>query len=119
MLALSIRQPWAWLILHAGKDVENRTWPTRYRGRVWIHAGKGCTRREWAEAAAFAAMCGHWITPPLEDLPRGGIVGSVVITGCKTAVESPWFAGPWGFTLERPEAQTFRPCDGRLGFFEP
>lgn len=25
-LALSVRQPWAWAIIHAGKDIENRTW---------------------------------------------------------------------------------------------
>ena len=28
MKALSIRQPWAWAILHAGKDIENRDWRT-------------------------------------------------------------------------------------------
>ncbi len=33
-VALSIRQPWAWLIIHACKDVENRDWPTRVRGRA-------------------------------------------------------------------------------------
>ena len=38
MKALSIRQPWAWLILHGGKDIENRTWATKLRGRVLIHA---------------------------------------------------------------------------------
>ena len=41
MLALSIRQPWAWLILRAGKDVENRDWSTKVRGRVLIHASVG------------------------------------------------------------------------------
>lgn len=34
MIALSIRQPWAWHILHSGKDIENRDWPTKFRGRV-------------------------------------------------------------------------------------
>ena len=32
MKCLSIRQPWAWAIIHAGKDIENRCWPTSYRG---------------------------------------------------------------------------------------
>lgn len=32
--ALSVRQPWAWAIVHAGKDVENRNWPTPHRGRL-------------------------------------------------------------------------------------
>jgi hypothetical protein len=31
--ALSIRQPWAWLICHAGKNIENRPWRTQFRGR--------------------------------------------------------------------------------------
>ena len=39
MPALSIRQPWAWAILHAGKDIENRSWRTAFRGEVLIHAG--------------------------------------------------------------------------------
>ena len=36
--ALTIRQPWADLIMSGAKDVENRTWSTSYRGRLWIHA---------------------------------------------------------------------------------
>jgi hypothetical protein len=36
--ALSIRQPWAWLIVQGDKDIENRS--TTYRRRVLIHAGK-------------------------------------------------------------------------------
>jgi len=52
---LSIRQPWAWAIVHAGKDIENRNWPTRFRGRFLIHAAKGCTREEYLDACAFMA----------------------------------------------------------------
>jgi hypothetical protein len=47
MKALSIRQPWAWLILNAGKDIENRDWPTHFRGRFLIHASKGMTHDEY------------------------------------------------------------------------
>jgi hypothetical protein len=39
MMALTIRQPWAWAIAAAGKDVENRSWHTGYRGPLAIHAG--------------------------------------------------------------------------------
>jgi hypothetical protein len=49
MKALSIRQPWAWLILNAGKDIENRDWLTRFRGPFLIHASKGMTRAEDTE----------------------------------------------------------------------
>ena len=38
--ALSVRQPWAWALLYGGKTIENRTWPTRHRGRIWIHASE-------------------------------------------------------------------------------
>ncbi len=43
MKCLSVRQPWASLIIRGTKDVENRTWDTDYRGRLAIHASK---RRE-------------------------------------------------------------------------
>jgi hypothetical protein len=36
--ALTIRQPWAYAILRLGKDVENRSWRTHYRGPLLIHA---------------------------------------------------------------------------------
>ncbi|WP_234838619.1 ASCH domain-containing protein [Sinorhizobium meliloti] len=39
-LAISIMQPWAWLIVNGHKDIENRDWPTKSRGPVAIHAGK-------------------------------------------------------------------------------
>lgn len=120
--ALSIRQPWAWAILHAGKDVENRSWPTRFRGRVLIHAGKAFDGpagaayhdgREWALAAG--------VKPPdsADDLLRGGIVGSVEIVDCVRDMASKWFEGPYGFVLRNPIVLPFRPCKGSLGFFKP
>ncbi len=39
-LALSVRQPWAELILRGRKTIELRTWDTDYRGPLWLHAGK-------------------------------------------------------------------------------
>jgi tetratricopeptide (TPR) repeat protein len=60
MKALSIRQPWAWLIVHGVKDVENRTWRTNFRGRFLVHAGmrfdEDGHRRIWAEAHASKAL---------------------------------------------------------------
>ncbi|WP_313671985.1 ASCH domain-containing protein [Sphingobacterium multivorum] len=38
MKALSIKQPWASLIAHGIKDIENRTWATKHRGTIYIHA---------------------------------------------------------------------------------
>lgn len=119
--ALSIRQPWAWLILHAGKDIENRTWPTRFRGRVLIHASKGMTRDEYAMAWQFADSVRdqHIELPPFESLERGGIVGEVEIVGCVVRSTSEWFVGYYGFELSNPKPLPFMPCRGALGFFRP
>lgn len=117
MKALSIRQPWAWLILHGGKDIENRTWKTNFRGRVLIHAAKGMTDAEYAVASRYASR--RWISLPLfEKLPRGGIVGSVEIVDCVQQDASRWFEGPHGFKLTNPESLPFVPLKGALGFFE-
>lgn len=132
MMALSIRQPWASLILKAGKDIENRTWSTRYRGRILIHAAKGMTRDEHEDAIAFAVEAirsdprnaGNPKTTLRElgfafkDLQRGGIIGSVEIVDCVSDSASPWFVGPQGFVLRDPQPLPFRPLKGRLGFFE-
>lgn len=40
MKALTVRPPWAWALIYGGKDVENRTWSTKYRGPIAIHAGQ-------------------------------------------------------------------------------
>lgn len=120
MKAISIRQPWAWLILNAGKDIENRSWPTKIRGRVLIHASKGMTRAEYADATdPLWASRGESIDlPPFEDLERGGIVGSVEIVDCVRESDSPWFNGDWGFVLSNPKTLPFQPVNGQLGFFE-
>lgn len=120
-VALSIRQPWAWLILHAGKDIENRQWRTSVRGRVLIHAAKGMTRMEYEEAAMFLVtdIPREIQLPAFEALPRGGIVGSVDITGCWVKHQSPWFCGFYGFSLANPKPLPFIPCRGALGFFRP
>lgn len=119
MKALSIRQPWAWLILHGGKDIENRDWATRFRGRVLIHASKGMTRDEYVAAANFAKLAGLGKgIPAFGDMERGGIVGSVEIVDCIAGSDSPWFMGKHGFVLRDPTPIQFAPCNGRLGFFD-
>jgi hypothetical protein len=119
MKALSIRQPWAWLILHAGKDVENRRWTTSFRGRVLIHASKGMTREEYDEADSTLGFANYKIDiPDFDALARGGIVGSVEIVDCVERSDSAWFCGPFGFVLRDPKPLPFVPCRGALGFFE-
>lgn len=103
-VALSIRQPWCHHILCNGKDVENRTWKTNFRGPVLIHAGKT------PEDAVYCRRIGA---------PLGGIVGMVEIVDCVTDFDSEWFRGPYGFVLRHPRPLEFVPCKGALGFFRP
>jgi len=125
MIALSIRQPWAWLILHGGKDIENRDWPTKRRGRVLVHASKGCTRDEYDDAFEFAFGMGERAPlatarqmPTPHAIERGGIVGSVEIVGCVEDSDSRWFMGRYGFVLRDPQVLPFTPWRGQLGFFD-
>jgi len=123
-VALSVRQPWAWLIVNGFKDVENRGWHTDFRGKVLIHAGKKYGREEKEEAAMVRAEFGIAIP---ETLELGGIVGGVEIVDCVTESESPWFVpGGWedgrrvvnhGFVLRNAAVLPFRPVRGMLGFF--
>lgn len=113
MKALSIRQPWASLIIAGIKDVENRSWRTRFRGRILVHAGLALDRA----GIDFARSLGIDINPA--DLQRGGIIGSIEIADCVEESDSPWFFGPHGFILRSPQVLPFRQCLGRLGFFDP
>jgi len=120
-LALSVRQPWAWAIIHAGKPLENRTaFMIRHlnpvTGRRAIHASKGMTRDEYDEGCEF--MFRHGIECPAPaDLLRGGIIGSVTVTGVVKESDNPWFFGPRALVLADPTPCDFIPAVGALGYF--
>jgi len=116
MRVLSVQQPWAFLIVCGWKDIENRTWGTRYRGRVLIHAGKQLA--PWPETYTTSLRDKFGIDlPALRDLDRGGIVGITEIIESVEVSESPWFTGPHGFVLRNSRRLPFFPCRGALGFF--
>ena len=116
---LSIRQPWVWAIFHAGKDIENRDWPTRFRGRCLIHASASMTRAEYDGFVDWATRIGVGAIPAREDLPRGVLYGGVRIADCVEAHPSEWFAGRYGFVLAGPTPLPKPiPYKGRLGFFQ-
>jgi hypothetical protein len=120
--ALSIRQPWAWLIVAGFKDIENRTWATNYRGPIYIHASKGMTAMEYREAILFMHSRGiHPAAIPMAGaLDRGGIIGAAEITDCvnqSTCGASRWFTGPHGFMIRNARPLPFFRCAGALGFF--
>ncbi len=118
MKALSIRQPWAWAIIYGGKDIENRVWGSTFRGRFLVHASKGFDHEGYQFLKENQGRLGIKSLPEINQFPRGGIIGSVEMFGCVTFHISPWFFGPYGFRLCDPESMEFRPCKGRLGFFE-
>lgn len=121
--ALSIRQPWAWLIVNGHKDIENRTWVTRLRGSVLIHAAKGMTVAEHRSVQDYIAeiSVGYVKVPAIDDLARGGIVGLAEITACVPPERrtSRWhMVGCHGFALRGAQPLRFTPLAGRLGFFD-
>lgn len=117
MKALSIRQPWAWLIVNGHKDIENRCWKTHFRGPLLVHASQGMTRDEYALGAVLAEENGVAL-PAFGQLERGGIVGTVEIIDCVTHDPSPWFFGEFGFLLKAARPLPFVPLKGKLGFFQ-
>lgn len=130
MIALSIRQPWAWLIVNGYKDIENRDWLTPYRGVFLVHAGKKCTVADYDAAMLFIEACVdpalvHQV-PDIGELQLGGIVGQAELVDCVTRHPSPWFTGcdadtpggpAYGFVLQHGKPLPFMPWKGRLGFF--
>lgn len=103
MKALSIHQPWAWAIMHAGKTIENRTWRTSHRGPLLIHASKSrASYNRWAADWSTVFDC-H--LPPWSSLPAGAIVGTVDVVDCVrfTSGLGLWGEGPWCWVLEGPQ----------------
>lgn len=121
-IALAVRQPWAWAIIYAGKDIENRSSAAVRNGnmrpgRISILASKGMTRDEYEEGAAFMRSIGVTCPAP-HELLRGGIIGSVRVSDIVRASTSPWFFGPRGLVLRAPEACAFVPAVGALGYIK-
>lgn len=129
--ALSLRQPWAWLVLH-GKDIENRKWPTKLRGEFFIHAAKDMKQREYDDAVEIVRMIRGYdlLLPSFGELERGGIVGQACLVDVIPPCAPPEFAGiacgcghPWhfgkqyGFKLKAARPLPFQPLRGMLGFF--
>lgn len=123
MKALSVRQPWAWLLSTGWKNVENRTWPTSFRGRFLIHASKTMTEADYRACILFLQGF-SWgpdvlaVIPDPKMLKRGGIVGEATLLDCVKSHDSEWFTGDYGFVMADPHQLKFYPLKGALGFFE-
>jgi predicted transcriptional regulator len=96
-VALSVRQPWAELILRGKKTIEVRTLPLNKRERVHIYASLGATDPD----ACAAVERAHRID--IERLPRGVLVGTVEIVGCRPLVRGDSAAA--GFEIEETDGR--------------
>lgn len=120
-LALSIRQPWAWAIVHAGKDIENRSSFAVTKAPmkplpISIHAAQGMTQAEYEDAVEFMARIG--IACPRPDvLVRGAVIGEAEVTAVVDNHPSRWFVGPHGLVLANPRAVDPIPAAGKLSYF--
>ncbi len=125
--ALSIRQPWAALIVAGRKTIEVRTWSTQRRGPIWIHASKLPDPRPEAWA--------HVNTPDLMVAASriGGLIGVADLIDCIVypAMEPfardcefhsnarEWFQPPqmYGFRFDAARPVPFQPYVGKTLFF--
>lgn len=77
--ALSVRQPWAEMIILGRKPIELRTWQRSYRGRIWIHAGRQTDE-------ALELLYGY------SNLFHGGYIGSAELTSIEYIDNRRWEA---------------------------
>lgn len=134
MRALSLTRPWTWLVLHGGKNIENRVWQTSYVGPVVVH---GALSLDVRAVVPFVGVLTDPAAARFEDaLTDGtamstGLLGVVDIVGCCTAeMDSPGLLGPcacgpwampgqchWRLTNPRP-FQNPIPAKGALGLWQ-
>lgn len=120
---LSIRPLWAWSIIFAGKDIENRSWQSPHRGPLLIHAsGRKHTKRELAEFRQIIAECSGL---PLEliptEPPRSTMLGIVELEDIVGNAESPWAEEDcYHFVLKNPRFldPALAPVHGKLNIWK-
>ncbi|MFH1086150.1 MAG: ASCH domain-containing protein [Chloroflexota bacterium] len=125
MKALTIRQPWAWLIVNGYKTVENRSWATSYRGPLAIHAGQKIERLVIEDLIAQWTADGE--APSEAELQEmrttGATIGVVELVDCTLTPTEPndveWRSpGNYAWVLREPRVlDTPVPMKGRLGLF--
>jgi ASCH domain len=113
MKIISIRQPWASLIVEGFKEVENRTWRTLYRGPVIVHASLR------ADDISDDELQRRFNVRVDRALPLGGIVGITEIIDCVRSSESRWHApGCYAFVLANSRPLPFVRWRGALSLRE-
>jgi hypothetical protein len=147
MKAITVRQPWAWSIFHAGKNVENRTWRPSFdfvkaHHRIAIHTSGRLSMQECGEFAGLALqrefegrqiMPAGWQMPGPGEMVCGAIIGTVVLWGLihwtvdmtECRERYPWWIGDkdgspiYGWVLTEPVLLTEPiPMRGQLGLWD-
>lgn len=132
MRALTILQPYASLIMSGTKRVENRTWPTKYRGRLYVHAGK--SRALMTAVAVDGVEVCRYTGRPVSEIPFGAVIGVATLVDCLPLEEiragahdarHPWLRkhehteGPWCWVFaENPASIGPWPFKGSQGLFD-
>lgn len=125
--ALTISQPFAELIASGEKWVENRSWPTSYRGPLAIHAGKGLQYLSRAELAEFQAggvvavaelvACVHLhAVQQREPLPCRQLAAAGVSR--EQLLEHKHAEGAWCWVLRNVRRCQFAECRGAQGLWD-
>ena len=130
MKTLTIKNPWAGLILLGMKDVENRTWKTDYRGKLLIHSSK--SKKDLRENEDYIAR--NILTQEEYDsLSKninaqtvcrsfGKIIGEVELVDCVQNYQSKWAEkeeGVWHWVLKNPIIyDRFIEAKGKLKLWE-
>lgn len=81
MKVITIKQPWATLIALGEKEFETRSWQTKYRGPLAIHAGKQIDKAAFNEVAIRSTLFRHGIQSH-EELPTGAVIATVDLVEC-------------------------------------
>lgn len=84
MKTLTIKQPWASLIIDGYKDIENRTWKTSYRGDLLIHAAK---YDDNINLIMLPKEIRNALAKLPKNLPHSAILGKVTLYDIKKSTE--------------------------------
>ncbi|MED4715357.1 ASCH domain-containing protein [Bacillus badius] len=83
MKAITIKQPWATLIALREKQFETRSWQTKYRGEIAIHAGKSIDKEAYNDFSNVLKK--HGITA-ISQLPTGSVIATANIVDCHKVI---------------------------------
>ena len=130
MRAITIKQPWAWAIIHGGKNIENRGWaPNNLSGRIAIHAGRTQDEGGYPAIRSILSLDTEGLCRVAEAAVCGAIIGTVEVV----SVHARWVGrhqcigthcAPWGiqssahhWVLADPRPCEPIPCRGALGLW--